>query len=569
MTFTPHPQTAVSQSPERVNAGAYIVQFLESMGVDRVYGVPGESYLPVLEALRLSGIETLTTRHESSAGFMALVDGRLTGRPGVVMVSRGPGATNASIAIHTAQQDGIPMMVLIGQVERRHLRRDGFQEIDYGQMFGSIAKWVAEVTDPDDLPRILSRAYSTAISSTPGPVVIALPEDMLELDVSDHAVLSSGHRATVSGPLSAPLTAPDPVSAQRLLEMLHQASRPLIVAGMEFSQPGARQTLLAFAEAFNIPVAVSFRRHDLFPNQHRLYAGDMSSSNTAEQRALFESSDLVIALGTRLGDLSTHGYTFPRSPTPRQPLIHVYNDAAMVGRHYNPTIGLACKAPDLLALLLNMASPSSPGLTAQRDTWASQLHQAMLKRGTLPARQFDDGVYYAKLVSTISRLADQAVSVVPDAGISAAQVYRYFTFTGQRRLYATMAGVMGFGVPGSIALAMREHDRRVVCLVGDGGFMMTGFELAVAVERGLNICFFLANNRNLGTITMHQEKHYPGGAHGTTLSGPDFTQLALAFGCPTLKLDQDGDMDRVVAEALAMTGPVLVDVRTSLQAIKP
>ena len=543
-----------------MNAGAYIVRFLESAGIFKVYCVPGESYLPVLEALRHSAIETLTLRHESAAGYMALVDGRLTDHPGVVMVSRGPGATNASIAIHTAQQDAIPLLLFVGQVERRHLRRDGFQEIDYGKMFGDIAKWVIEVHDPNDLPQTLSRAYSMAISGTPGPVVISLPEDVLELDVEfDEIPTAPPPQAPVSGPPREP--------SLRILDMIRGASRPLILAGMEFSKPGGRDVLMAFAEKFDIPVAVSFRRHDLFAHQHPLYAGDMSSTNTPTQRQLFESADLVLALGTRMGDLTTHGYTFPRSPTPRQTVVHVYNDSSLVGRHYNLALGIACKAPDLLKMLLESCSDQSH---ERGNQWASSLHEAMLKRSTLNAPRFEDGVVFSRVVSAISRHVGDNVSIVPDAGISAAQVYRYFPFYGGRRLYATMAGVMGFGIPGSIAVAMREPDRRVICLVGDGGFMMTGFELAIAVQKRLPICIFLANNRSLGTIYLHQEKHYPGGAHATDLAGPDFTLLAKAFGCQTLRIEQEDEIDNVVARALGeISGPVLVDVRTSLLSLNP
>lgn len=541
------------------DAGKFIVQFLENSGIDRVYCVPGESFLPVLDALVDSKIETLTTRHESAAGFMAVADGRLTGRPGVAMVSRGPGVTNASIAVHTAQQDGLPMLLFVGQVERRNLRRDGFQEIDYGKMFADIAKLTVEVRDPDDLPQILSRAFFTAVSGTPGPVVIALPEDLLALPVTTAEAVPSDM------PLyTLPASGPSLSAVSQAAQLLSRASRPLIIAGMEFAREGGRELLLRFAEKFSVPVAVSFRRHDLFPNLHPLYAGDLGIANPPAQLDLFGSADLVLALGTRLGDLTTHGYTFPLSPWPRQPLVHVYDDASLVGRHFNPVVGAVCKAPDFLAMLLREDCGPADGARAD---WARSLHEQTSRQNAWTQSRQPDGVVFRNVVHELSSQLGPDTSIVPDAGISAALVYRFFPFSGAQRLYATMAGVMGFGIPGAIAVAMREPRRTVVCLVGDGGFMMTGNDLAIAVEKKLPVRVFLANNRNLGTIHFHQEKLYPGRSHASALPGPDFTRLVRAFGCTALTLDSEEDIARVVAEALAVPGPVVVDVRTSLRAL--
>jgi len=542
-----------------LNAGEYIVKFLEAAGVSRVYCVPGESFLPVLEALRHSPIETLTTRHESAAGYMAVADGRLTGKPGVVMVSRGPGVTNASIAVHTAQQDGLPLLMFVGQVERKNLRRDGFQEIDYSKMFADIAKWTMEVHEPDDLPRILARAYAMSISGTPGPVIISMPEDMLEAHVSEHVAAMP---VTVSGPAH---SGPSEAAVAEVLKLVSTAQRPLIIAGKEFAEDGAREVLLKLAEKLEIPVVVSFRRHDLFANHHRLYAGDMGMSNTEAQMHLYKSADLVLALGTRLGDLTTHGYTFPASPWPQQPLVHVYNDSSMVGRHYTPVVGAVCKASDFARSLIAHAQPEH---IRRRPEWIDELKPHVVKQNTWTHTRKDDGIVFGNLISHLSERLDDNVSIVPDAGISAALVYRYFSFYGQRRLYATMAGVMGFGIPGSIAVALREPHKKVICLVGDGGFMMTGFDLAIAVEKKLPICIFLANNRSLGTIYFHQEKHYPGGSHATALSGPDFKKLAESFGCAAYQIEHEADIAEVVDKALQTEGPVLVDVRTSLEFLK-
>ena len=539
-----------------LTTGQHIVEGLKVNGIDRVFCVPGESFLPLLEGLRLSAIDTITARHESAAGFMALADGRITGRPGVCMVSRGPGATNASIAVHSAQQDGLPLILFIGQAERQHVGRDSFQEIDYSKMFGDIAKWVYEISDASRVPEVIARAFTVAMSGTPGPVVISLPEDVLEVQSPAVAMKAS----------VVPTSAPSARAMSKIMGMLALAKRPLMVAGGDFGTDAERLSLRQAAQRHAVPVIEGFRRHSVFPCDHPLYAGNIGTGTTPAQRKLLEQADLLLYVGTRMSDWGTLAYTFPTPPWAAQPLVHVCAETEAIGKNFQPDVGVVCRGPDFIEVLLEQ-DLNSQGI--DRANWIKQLNQQALKQEQWTPIDAPDGVPYGNLIEALGRLVPDATSMVPDAGISAALVYKYFPFSGQRKLYSTMSGVMGYGVPGAVSIAMRQPERTIVCLVGDGGFMMTGNELAVAIERKLPIKIFLSNNRSLGTIRIHQEKHYPGTPHATDLSGPDFSMLARSFGCPAMRIERNEDIDATVLAALKVDGPVLVEVMASLQAILP
>ncbi len=536
--------------------GQQLVSFLEANGVDRVFCVPGESFLPLLDALGASKIDTITARHESSAGFMALADGRLSGRPGVFMVSRGPGATNASIAVHSAQQDGTPLILMIGQGERQHVGRDSFQEIDYSKMFGSIAKWVYEINDPTRVPEVMARAFSVAMSGTPGPVVISLPEDILPIELPDVKARAS----------AVATSAPTPRAMQQVLELLAKAERPLLLAGGDFATDEQRAALRAAAEKHNIPVVIGFRRHGVFSSDHPLYAGDIGTGTSAAQVKAFEQADLLMAIGTRLSDWGTLNYRFPTPPWPNQTLVHACADVTMIGKNFQPEVGMVCHGAEFIRAF---AQCNAVPEKKDRSAWISELHGYATTQAVWKNIQAPDGVAFGNVVRALGELTPDATSIVPDAGISAALAYKFFPFKGRRKLYSTMSGVMGYGVPGAVAIAMREPERTVVCLVGDGGFMMTGNELAVAVERKLPVKIFLSNNRSLGTIRLHQERMYPGRSHATDLTGPDFSKLAQAFGCETLLIEKDEDIEPMIRAALKATGPVFVEVKASLSAILP
>lgn len=526
-------------------------------GIDRIFQVPGESFIGILDALAdFPSIDLLTCRHEAGAGFMACADGRLTGRPGVLMVSRGPGASNASIAVHTAQQDAIPLILIVGQILKKDLRREAFQEIDYQKMFGSIAKWVIEATDPSQLGEIAFKAIRLATSGTPGPIVVVVPEDIQQQHAFQPCWLARAH---------APTTAVAP-TLNALRDRLARAERPLIIAGGAFDKPQGRETLLALAEAWNIPVVVAFRRHDVFPNRHPLYAGDLGLSNQESQIMAFHSSDLILALGTRLDDITSQGYTFPKLPQPEQTLVHCYPDDHIVGLHFAPEFGLTC---DPIALAADLTPPERPPITELRRNWSRHLRGIFEKIAAWPIREADDGVTFAHVVHALVDQAPKEAIVCLDAGTFAAPVYRHFPFTYPQRLMAPLSGAMGYGTPAAIAAQLRHPRAKVICMVGDGGFMMTGNEMIAAVERKLPILFILSNNNCYASIRIHQEIKYPGRHPGTSIFNPDFIQIAEGFGMQAEIVSESSQIERAVARGLASKAPYFIEVQTSLKAALP
>ncbi len=519
--------------------------------------VPGESYLGILDALNdFPGIDAVTCRHESGAGFMAVVDGRLTGRPGIALVSRGPGATNASIAVHTAQQDAIPMILIVGQVPRADLRREAFQEIDYQRMYGTIAKWVFEATDPGQLAEAAFKAIRVASTGTPGPVVLVIPQDLQQQQVAQPRWLARGHASA----------RPDDQILRQLLRQIKEAERPLIVAGGGFEAPGGREALCALAEAWQVPVALSFRRHDLFSNLHPLYVGELGLANPKSQIDAFRESDLILALGTRFGDITSQGYSFPDLPSPAQTFVHAYADDHMVGLHFAPDFGLVCD-PIELARMLTPAD--RPEIAPARTSWAGRLKQIFEAHAAWPQRKAEDGIDFAQVVRAVREQASADAIVCLDAGTFAAPVYRHFGFVPPQRLMSPLSGTMGYGTPAAITSQLRFPGRQVICMVGDGGFMMTGNEMIAAVERKLPILFILANNASYASIRIQQELHYPGRILGTSLFNPDFALIARAFGMQARRIGRSEEVADAVANGLAGDGPHFIEVRTSLSAILP
>jgi acetolactate synthase-1/2/3 large subunit len=533
-------------------AAEMLVEFLAAQGVTRAFCVPGESYVAVLDALHAHPvIDLVTCRHESGAGFMALADARLTGVPGVALVSRGPGACNASIAVHTAQQDAVPLLLIVGQVEARDLRARAFQEIDYSRMFDGVAKFVGEATNADQVAELVSRAWSAMLTGVPGPAVLALPED----------VLAEACARVPLAPVVAGDAAPSPAAADALAEMLRGAERPIVVAGGDLDRPGGREALLAFAERWQVPVAVSFRRQDLFPNGHALYAGDMGLSNPAAQRDAFARADLVIALGTRLGDITTQGYSFP---APGQRLVHVCADASWLGWRFGTELALAAHAVPVLAALdgRNAAAP------AGRAAWNAELRAIHSADAAWTPRTAEDGVVFPNVVAALGRrLADDAI-VTLDAGTFGAPFYRKVDWRLGQRLLAPIAGSMGYGMPAAVAAALRCPGRPVICAVGDGGFMMTGGELAVAAARGVAIKVLLSENGSYASIRIHQERAHPGRVSGTDLVNPDLAMMGAAFGYPVMVVREEAQVPALI-DALLAPGPLFAVVHSSLGAVLP
>lgn len=527
-----------------------LLSVLAAHGVDRIFLVPGESYLGILDGLNeYPHIDVVTCRHEAGAGFMACADGRLTRRPGVVMVSRGPGASNAAIAIHTAQQDAIPLIVIVGQVPKSHLRKHAFQEIDYQHMYGAIAKWVVEVSSPQALGEAAFKAIRVATTGTPGPVVLVVPEDVQQQDVDEFSWISPG---------LAPTTA-ERATRDEIRTQLRDARRPLLIAGGMMDQPGGRAALLAFAQAWNIPVAVAFRRHDLFPNRSPLYVGDLGLANPREQIEAFRECDLILALGTRLDDVTTQGYRFPNLPQPSQTLIHCYPDPAIVGAHFTPRIGLACN-PVTLARDLMPEEPFAPD--DGRQAWNHRLRGIYEKLATWPIHNNDHALDFVGVVRAVQRYAPEDAIVSLDAGTFAAPVYRHFPFMPPQRLMAPLSGAMGYGVPAAVAAQLRHPDRKVICMVGDGGFMMTGNEMILAAKRALPILFLLANNHRYGSIRLHQDAQYPGRHLGTDLYNPDFQHIASGFGLPSKRISSPEQIDAAIQDAMRNQGPQFLEFAT-------
>ncbi len=533
-------------------AAERIVEFLAAQGIDRAFCVPGESYIALLDALHAhNAVDLVTCRSEGGAGFMAVADAKLTGRPGVVLVSRGPGACNASIAVHTAEQDATPLILLVGQVEKRDLRRNAFQEIDYANMFRGVAKWVGEVTDPEQAPEFIARAYAMAMGGVPGPVVLSLPEDVLAMECRAPLL-----PATLPAPLP-----PAPTDAARLATLLRGAERPILLAGHGFESAAGRAALLRFAETWSLPVAVSFRRQDLFPNHHPLYAGDLGLRNPDAQRAAFAEADLVLALGTRLTDITTQGWTWPAAG---QRLVHVCADPRFLGWLFPAELAIGADAVATIAAL----AAEAPAVPAGRAAWNARLRDIHVSDCQVAPRHFEDGIAFAEVAKLIERIAPTDAIVTLDAGTFGAPFYRKAAWTPPQRLLVPVSGAMGFGVPAGVAASLRHPDRTVIALVGDGGVLMTGGEYAVAVARGVPLKLVLSDNGSYASIRIHQEKAHPGRVSGTSLINPDFAQWCAAFRVPVTVVDSKDDLPALEA-ALRAPGAAAIVVRTSLEAVLP
>jgi acetolactate synthase I/II/III large subunit len=482
---------------------------------DRVFCVPGESYLAVLDALyERNKVETIVCRHESGAGFMALADGKITGRPGIAFVSRGPGATNASIAVHMAEQDAVPLILFIGQVPRSELTRRAFQGIDYGKTFTDMAKLVVTIEDPSRLAEIVARAFVTAQASTPGPVVIVLPEDMLEEPTE----------APVVEPMPVPRASGGaPADIAAVAEMIARAERPLLVAGGGLATMSGRKALAAAAEAHRLPVALTFKRQDLFPNAHPLYAGHLGYKLPRSQVALYAEADFVLAIGTRLGEVTTQGYTFPAAPVPKQPLIHVYADPQHIGRNFQTAKPVVADPTQFLAALAEAPSTAPTG----RAHWIKGLHESVASNRPW-SRPADGLLDMGAIVAAFEgKIAADAVFIT-DAGNFSGWLHRHFLFNGRQLMIGSVGGAMGLAMPAAVAAGLRLPGRQIITWIGDGGALMTGSELATAIQYGVPVKVFISNNGSYGTIRLHQEKVYQGRVHGTTLKNPDFAKWAEA-----------------------------------------
>jgi acetolactate synthase-1/2/3 large subunit len=534
------------------SGGEILVDALEAHGVELAWGVPGESYLDVLDALVDSPIRYVTCRHEVGAATMAEAHAKLTGRPGVCLVTRGPGATHAACGVHTAFQDSTPMVLLVGQVPRAVLGREAFQEMDYALVFGSSAKAVRQVGAADEMAAAVAEAFAEAVRGRPGPVVLALPEDVLgeESDAPDVAPLD--------------VTPPQPAAddVERVRELLAGAERPLVVVGEGGWSEAAAADLRAFAEAGAVPVAASFRCQDYLDNRSPCYVGHLTIGADPALAARVREADLIVALGGRLGDITTGGYTLLEVPRPAQTLVRIHPDPVELATVYEPDLAVVSGLPQAAAALRALA-PLEPRW-ADWTAGARADYLANLRHDPLPG-DVDLGDVMAHLRA---RLREDAI-LTSGAGNFTVWAHRFYEFRRYPTQLAPRSGAMGYGVPAAVAAKIVHQERQVVCIAGDGDFLMTAQELATAVQYGAAIVVLVVDNGMYGTIRMHQERHFPGRVSGTDLRNPDFSAMARAFGGHGERVARTADFPDALDRALASGLPAVLHLPVDPEAITP
>ena len=540
-------------------AGHLLVEALIEQGVDTAFGVPGESYLAVLDGFHehRDRIRFIACRQEGGAAFMAEAQGKLTGRPGICFVTRGPGATNASIGVHTAFQDSTPMILFIGQVASDQRDREAFQEVDYRQMFGpgtlGFAKWVGELHDPARLPEYVARAFHTAMQGRPGPVVLVLPEDML----------SSPTDAPELPRVEPALAWPAPGALREVRTMLLAAKKPFVIVGGSGWDAASVDAMQRFAENWNLPVGCAFRFQDVFDNAHPNYAGDVGIGINPKLAARVKEADLILAVGPRLGEMTTGGYTLLQAPRPAQKLIHIHAGPEELGRVF---------AADLmLQSAMACAAKALEGLAAPTELpWRAWTESAHADYETNHEATPVDPMDMAELVKTIQRLAPADSVLTNGAGNYSGWLHRFYRYPGLqhggRTQLAPTSGAMGYGVPAAVAASLLYPERTAINIAGDGDFLMTGQELATATgyRAGTGagkLIVIVVDNGTYGTIRMHQEREYPGRVSGSDLFNPDFCALAAAYGWNAAHVSATAGFEPAFAAALASDKPTLIHVR--------
>ena len=524
-------------------AARLLVDCMVEQGCDRVFTVPGESFLPVLDALRDCGaIKTVTCRQEGGAAFMACADGAMTGRPGVCFVTRGPGATNASIGVHVAFQDSQPMILFVGDVDRAMRDREGFQEVDFPAFFEPLAKWAARIEHAARIPEYVARAYATAISGRPGPVVLALPEDMLH-----EGGLAAAPRSFVPRPAQPPC--PDAMSA--LMALLGDAAAPVAIVGGAGWGAKAREYFARFAERLGLPVATAFRRQDALPPSSPVYSGNLGYGPNPKLVERIKAADLVLVIGARLGEATTDGYTLVTPEHPDQLFIHVHPDPEELYRVYRTDLAI-CADPNEFA---ESAALWDEGEVISFDAGA-EAHREWLEWSTPGDGGF--ALDLAQCVALARRELPADAIICNGAGNFSGWWHRYWPYAGFPSQLAPTAGAMGYGIPAAVAAALRFPDRAVVAVAGDGDFLMNAQELATAAQYGCNLLVLVIDNRSYGTIRMHQERTYPGRVVATDLANPDFAVLAAAFGGWARRVETTAEFADALAEAKGRKGLRLV-----------
>ena len=534
------------------HGGQILVDALKAQGVERVFSVPGESFLAALDGLHASGIENVVCRQEGGAAMMAEAAGKLTGRPGVAFVTRGPGATNASAGVHVAFQDSTPMVLFIGQIARGDRDRGAFQEVDYRAMFGPLAKWAAEIEDTRRIPEYVSRAFSLAMSGRPGPVILALPEDML-----------SAESDTPDLPLPAPrIAGVVPAAVDAVLEALDTAERPLVLPGGSLWDQAAADALRTFAEARGLPVAVPFRRQAHMDNRSDSYVGDLGVGMNPKLGESLRQADLVLSLGSRLGDTLTRGFELmdPTRPGPR--VVHVHPSPDELGHLWVPQPGIVADPRDMVAALAE-----APVGARRWDVWTAGL-RADYEAWQTP-RETPGAVKMEAVVRWLSDNLPEDAIITNGDGNYASFLHRYFRWKRAGTQLAPTSGSMGYGLPAAISAKIAHPDRTVVCLAGDGCLQMTVNELSTARQYGAAVIVIVANNGRYGTIRMHQERHYPGRVSGTDLANPEFAGLARAYGGFGAVVEGGADFPTVFGAAQAAGTLAVIELRLDSEALTP
>jgi acetolactate synthase I/II/III large subunit len=534
--------------------GQILVDQLIAQGVERLTCVPGESYLAVLDALHDASIDVLVCRNEGGAAMMADAYGKLTGRPGICFVTRGPGATNASSGVHIAAQDSTPMILFIGQVARHIREREAFQEVNYKQFFGGIAKWVVEVDDPARLPEFIARAFRVAMQGRPGPVVVALPEDVLveQAEVADAARVEAVE------------IWPGPPQIAELARLLAAAERPFVLLGGSRWTDEARRNMIAWSERFGLPVATSFRRAALFPADHPNYAGDLGIGPNPKLADRFRNADLLIMAGARFSEMPSSSYSLMEIPTPRQKLVHVFPAAEELGRVYQPTLAIQATPGPFAAAVAGMSGPPSGAVAAE----AAAAHAEYLAWSETP-RELPGAFQYGEAIVWLRERLPADAIICNGAGNFTTWIHRYYRFRNLRTQLAPTSGSMGYGPPASVLAKRQFPDRIVVALAGDGDFLMNGQEFATAVQYDIPVIMVVLDNGMYGTIRMHQERHYPGRVSATRLRNPDFAALGRDFGGFGERVERTEEFAPAFERALASGRPAILHCIVDPQALTP
>lgn len=534
-------------------AASVFVQTLKNHGVDRFFCVPGESYLSVMdELLHSPGIDVVTCRHEGGAGFMAVADAKCTGKAGVAFVSRGPGATNASIAVHSAHQGGIPMVLFIGQVNRISTGKMHLQEMDFNKTFSDMAKHIEQINTPSEIANVTARAFHIAESGIPGPVVIAIPTDVLEAKVEIEDV----KKIKINPPLAFPS------KVKEVSDELNSAIRPVIVVGGQIHvSDKARKLVQIVAEKYNLPVLCTYEHQDIFSHDHKHYAGELGLRPPEPIRQNALEADLVLVVGHRFNGVPNMAYKFPSST---QKFIHVLPDPNSIGKIFRTDLSIVADSENFLEQLSLIEDTKT---SSNKDEWVKLCHKRYLENdATKPPRNANDGLDFAHLIDGLGKLAPQNSIITNDAGNFTSWMHHRFPFKSSMRLIGSEIGAMGMGIPAGVAASLRYPDRQIFSIVGDGGALMTGSELATAVAQKAKIRVIVANNQHYGTIRYHQEVHFPTRNHyATNLVNPNFAKYGESFGLKCFTINEVEEVIPTIQKAMEVDGPSLIEFKMSLE----